>query len=344
MASAPLLDFGPLLAPIPGEFPAGGSIPFEIREKLLKGREEDNPEDFAADDPMRPATLKKAEWPVIITLAQATLTQTSKDLLVAARLTEALVKQHGFAGLRDGLHLLRLLVEECWDRLNPPLEDGDMEVRAGPFHWLDTPDRGARFPNTLRLVPLVALEGKQYHLLHWRQSQDSKAEVTREEFEKAIQASPVEHWQTLAEDIAQSLEELSRLAETLNAKMGPAAPGLTGIRPVLEECQGLVKEILLRKCRVLATETDIPNEATGSETAPRTRAAGSRSEVYRQLAEAAAHLQRLEPHSPIPYLIQRAVELGALPFPQMIKALIRDANVLAELNRELGIEDPPPEK
>jgi predicted component of type VI protein secretion system len=59
--------------------------------------------------------------------------------------------------------------------------------------------------------------------------------------------------------------------------------------------------------------------------------------VYRQLAQAAEVLQQLEPHSPVPYLIRRAVELGDLPFPDMIRKLIREATVLAELDRELGI-------
>jgi type VI secretion system protein ImpA len=73
------------------------------------------------------------------------------------------------------------------------------------------------------------------------------------------------------------------------------------------------------------------------------RAPSTRAEVYRQLKEAAAVLRNLEPHSPIPYFIERAVELGALPFPEMIRALIRDGGVLSELNRELGIKEPPSE-
>src|SRR5262249_52905081 len=64
----------------------------------------------------------------------------------------------------------------------------------------------------------------------------------------------------------------------------------------------------------------------------------TRADAYRQLSEAAALLQRLEPHSPIPYPVQRAVELGAMPFPQLMRALIRDANTLTELSRELGIK------
>jgi type VI secretion system protein ImpA len=52
----------------------------------------------------------------------------------------------------------------------------------------------------------------------------------------------------------------------------------------------------------------------------------------------------MEPHSPIPYLIRRAVDLGAMPFPLLMKALISDAKALDEMNRGLGIKEPEKEK
>src|SRR5207237_3955689 len=107
---------------------------------------------------------------------------------IAARLTEALTREKSFAGLRDGLTLIRMMVEQCWDRINPPIEDGDLEVRAGPFNWLDDADLGARFPTTLRKVPLLTVGDKSFSFLDWRQSQDGKGGVTRDEIEKAIQA------------------------------------------------------------------------------------------------------------------------------------------------------------
>ena len=70
------------------------------------------------------------------------------------------------------------------------------------------------------------------------------------------------------------------------------------------------------------------------------RQVASRAQVYQQLAQAAALLQQLEPHSPIPYLINRAVELGALSFPDLMRQLIRDSDVLTAMNRELGIKEP----
>src|SRR5205823_3144705 len=96
---------------------------------------------------------------------------------------------------------------------------------------------------------------------------------------------------------------------------------------------------------------DAPAEGEAGATADQTAGApgsdgaargATRAQLYQQLAQTAARLQSLEPHSPIPYLIHRAVELGGLPFPQLIKALVRDANVLSELTREFGLEEPAP--
>ncbi len=341
MASPPLLDFAALLQPIPGEDPAGSSLPFTVRQKLEEGRKEG-----VVDENDPTATPKRAEWKDVTRVAQEALTGTSKDLLLAARLTEALVRQHGFAGLRDGLHLMRELVAQAWDRLYPPIEDGDLEIRASPFNWLDDPDRGARFPNTVRQIPLVFGEGGAYGWLDWRRMMDGKGGISRGEFEKAVETTPADRCQTIAEDASQSLEELTLLVEDLNKKMGPLGPGMTSLRQALQEALGLEKQILDRKVASTPSAAEAAGPAAdGAAAAPAAglRAPGgpqhSRADAYRLLAQAAAVLQQLEPHSPIPYLVQRAVQLGSLPFPQLIKELVRDANILRELNRELGIKD-----
>jgi type VI secretion system protein ImpA len=344
MVSPPLLAFETLLAPIPGDNPAGGAVPFEVREKLEEGRKEINPADFDPDDPVRPTEPKKADWTGIVRLAQETLTKTSKDLLVSARLTEALVKLHGLAGLRDGLHLMRMLIDQCWDRLNPPIEDGDLEVRAGPFNWLADAERGARFPHSLRRAALIVDEksgrgekAKRFSWMDWRLSQDGKGSVTRADFDQAVAATPREHFQTLDEDVNQCVEEMTQLLQTLNGKMGSLAPGLIDLRAAVEDCRKLIKQMLAQKgAEEGATGTDGNSDGTGEAGVV---GKGSREQAYRQLAQAAALLRQLEPHSPIPYLVQRAVELGSMPFPQLIRALIREPNILSELNRELGIKE-----
>src|SRR4051812_19316301 len=116
MAAAAVLEFDPLLAPIPGDNPAGTRAPFALWNTLEAARKEFQPD---PEDPSAPPIPKTADWNGIVKLIRETLAGTSKDLGLGIRLCEALLKLHGFAGLRDGFRLLHRMVTECWDRVLP---------------------------------------------------------------------------------------------------------------------------------------------------------------------------------------------------------------------------------
>jgi type VI secretion system protein ImpA len=56
---------------------------------------------------------------------------------------------------------------------------------------------------------------------------------------------------------------------------------------------------------------------------PRGAAPSDRDAAYRALAEIAAFLRRVEPHSPTPYLIERAVRWGGMALPEVMADLSR---------------------
>jgi type VI secretion system protein ImpA len=352
MSSQPLLDFDALVAPIPGDNPAGTRDLSLVRTQLDELRKEINPDAYAKNDPQRPEAAKKADWKGIIKLTQDVLHSTTKDYLIATRLTEALVKDRGFPGLTAGLRLLRLLTEQCWDRMHPEItEEDDIDTRARRFDWLDDADRGAWFPSTLRLVPMMPPGPEGYGWQHWKDAQEKKSGITGVDIEKAIQTCSRDACESLVEDLNQSWQELELLSQALNAKMKTEAknyaPGLTGIRGALVDCRTLAQQILQKK----GGPKKGPEPAAASTPDAEAGAAGSaepkmetRAEIYARVAEAAAKLQQIEPHSPIPYLLNRAVELGSLSFPDLMKSLILNPDVLKLMNRELGIKEPPEKK
>jgi type VI secretion system protein ImpA len=344
MASPQKLDIEALLAPIAGAVPAGEALPFPIRKKLDDARKEINPNSFAPDDPRRPQQPQPADWAAIEQLTQETLAGTSKDLVLAARLTEALVKRHGFGGLRDGLRLMRRLTEECWDRIYPVIEDGNFESRAAAFDWLDDDLKGARFPYTLRMAPLAKVGDEQtYGWQQWKDAQDARGPVTAEAFDRAVSATPREFCQTIVDDIGESVSELEKLGSQLTAKMGESAPGLAQMRRALLECQELAQQILKRKGPPPAAAQQAAAPADESSGAAQTTAqAGlqrplTREDVLARLADASAQLLQMEPQSPIAYMIQRAVKLARLPLPDLMRVLVRDPNVLGQLDRDLDL-------
>ncbi|MFO0824606.1 MAG: type VI secretion system protein TssA [Gemmataceae bacterium] len=346
MAADPTIDIAALTAPIPGPDPVGETTPFDVREKLDEARKEIDPESFAADDPTRPAEAKRADWALVIRVASDSLTKKAKDLLVAARLTEALTQRFGFAGLRDGLRLLNTLVTDCWDRLAPKIDDpSDLDLRAGPFEWLDDADHGGRFPSTVRGVALVAGGETPLGWLAWKRGQEGKDKAAAEAFEKAVLAATPESVSNTVTVLGECREALNALTAKLNERLGDLAPGMTQLGRALDDCRSLADLIAARKGpspgasqpdSAAPTEAKPADTATVASSVPATREA-----VYRQLAEAARTLEQMEPHSPVPYLIKRAVALGSMPFHEMIKSFIRDTAVLTEMARELAIEEPP---
>jgi type VI secretion system protein ImpA len=346
MASPALVDFEALVAPVPGDLPGGSPRVFmQIRAGLEELRREERPEDYGENDPRRPAVLKRADWSGIMELARQTLQETSKDIRLAGYFAEALVREHGFAGLRDGVRLLRELVDRCWDFLNPPPdEDGDQSGRYEPLtSMLDEPVGGLRLPTTIRQIPLLSSSEGKFGYLQWKDAQEGDAAL-KEAVDKALQTTPPEESDQRMADIQEAQEELGKLVEALENRVGSSAPRLLQIREAVSDCTGLVR-LVLEKTQSLRPASTSEADTTVDTTTGQMRQAGesssvvTRADVLRRLREAADVLQRLEPHSPIPYLVRRAVELGELSFPQLIRALIRDPNVLGELSRELGIKE-----
>ncbi len=341
VVTLPDLDLAAVLQPISADAPAGNPHAYtrEIRGPLQALRQEERPEDF--DEATRPAQLKKSDWPGVVRLATDALQTKTKDLRVACHLLEGLAWTSGFAGMSCGLELLRRLVGECWDRLNPPIEGGDLEQRAAPLsNMLDDPVRGIAFPCTVRHLPLVVTPQRAYGLIEWLQLRRSPLPEAQQEVARVVAGLSQEQLDGLGRSMAGCLEQLQGLVLALEEKLGAAAPALTNLKAALEECQAVVRE---ERSRLLPVEPAAVAPAAGQAEAGEVKtsaagAAATRAEAYLQLTRAAELLEQLEPHSPIPYLVKRAVRLGRLPFPQLMERIIRDGNVLKELQREMGFD------
>ena len=134
MATEHVIDVEAILRPIAGDNPAGKDVRDGKDVAVLKEARRQE-EVLSQGDWKRDA--KVADWPKAIQLATKILTEHSKDLQVAVWLVEALLKRHGFAGLRDGLTILRGLHANFWDGLYPAIEDGDLEYRSGKLDALN---------------------------------------------------------------------------------------------------------------------------------------------------------------------------------------------------------------
>src|SRR6266581_8421541 len=102
-----------LLNPIPGDNPSGTNLRYApVYDKIKEARREDDdaPQGEWAHE------RKVADWKQVVKLAGEALATKSKDLQLAAWLTEAMLRQEALGGLRAGLGLLRGLLDKFWDQ------------------------------------------------------------------------------------------------------------------------------------------------------------------------------------------------------------------------------------
>src|ERR1044072_8624767 len=130
----PVINFETLLTPISEESPSGEYLRYSgIYDEISEARRADLdvPQgDWQTD-------VKVADCRKVISLAVPAIEKESKDLQITAWLSEALISEHGFTGLRDSLKLMSGLQENFWETLHPEIDEGDMEGRANAIAWME---------------------------------------------------------------------------------------------------------------------------------------------------------------------------------------------------------------
>lgn len=371
LRSAAPINCDALLAPISGPNSAGTSVRYSgDYERIEEARRE--------EDPGRPMgvwqrDLKRADWDAVVDLCTESLTDRSKDLRVASWLLEALVHRHGYAALGVGFQLLADLCERFWPNLYPELEDGSADARSRIIEWLNE-----RLPRLLNQLPICApqREGRTYsfgdycraqRLKQPREKDLDQAEsavignpLTLSAIEDSLRSTPSDFFEMMRDDLASAQRTVARLTAVLDSNLTPDAPSLSNVQSTIEEINGLAAAILNQRgvpdAQESPQEIAQPTSCQSADTwplpampkndgapgwllDPEKSAIRNREEAYQILAEVAAYLRRIEPHSPTSYLIERAVRWGELPLRDLMMDICSDGQGTSPMFDLLGISN-----
>jgi len=266
----------------------------------------------------------------------------SKDLRVAVIWSCAGLRIHGVPGFRDGLQLIRGLLEQHWAALHPlpDPEDNDPTQRLNILSALTAP-RGStsgwltildylyaapvcqrRGAAPVTFEPLLASQGAAV-------AGSAPADpADLEQAAAAIRAGGAEQAAALRQTLAESIETLQAMDRFLTATLGAGRTiGFEDLQKTLEA---------MRK----ALEPFLPGGAGPAALAPEAAAAGgdapaggaatsmtvrgpirSREEVLRQLDSLCEYYRQVEPSSPVPFLLRRARKLVNMNFVQVVQEL-----------------------
>ncbi len=350
-----------LLQPLPGNARSGRWLRYEPAwVALSRSREEDDPA-LPLGEWERP--LVKANWKQVAADCARLLNEDSKDFQIAGWLCDAWVRVHQMEGLHAGLTLLDGLADAFWADAWPAIEDGDTDRRVAPFVWLN-----ASLPLTVRLnVSLLAADGQRelpLKMLDWERAstrEDGKPDpksndapvLSRQAIRASVRPADGPHLQTTAARAAACGDLLRQLSERLDRQLGQESPSLSQLLATVEAIR-MAADSLLQE---IAPATEPPAAAASSPAPAATTPAAAvpagapsrppansgfsdRQHAYQVLAAAASYLESVEPHSPAPYLVRRAVQLGQLSLPEMLRQVSADAGSLDKFFSLLGVAPP----
>jgi type VI secretion system protein ImpA len=331
-----------ILAPIAGENPSGIDLRYDTKllifDKIKEARRKDDELEQGAWQSER----KTANYPLVIKLAQDTLATTSKDLQLAAWLTEALLMTESYRGLCQGITLCHGLLTNFWDTIYPLIEDGDRELRAKPLSWM-----GSMLDFPLRSLPLAGpgyswFVYKDSRLVGYEdQAQTDKERDTRsaaiqagkippELFDKAFAETPKAFYLTSERDLDACLQALDSLEKYCDERFEDDAPAFSKLKNGLTEVRQTVHTLLNKKREKepdpveeipVTPAADAAVSGDGDTVSPAWTGAlasvslgepADRRQAVAVIATAAAFLRKQEPFSPAPYLILRGLRWGEL--------------------------------
>lgn len=333
-----------LLSPVPGENPSGQSLRYDpVYDKIREARRADEEpklsEEASKKDVWGSYAIKKADFLQVIKLSTEALSKRTKDVQIAVWLTEALLVQERIPGLTQGLDLVRGLMEGFWDTLYPEIEDGDLQMRAGPIEWL-----GGLLAPQVHRVPLTK------NKLDWFKFQESRRvgyeadaqgneakttarqaaieekKCTAEEFDEGVRNTGEAFYRQLTADLAAANVSVQSLETLCDDKFGRDAPNFANLKKALEDLQDAVREFW-KPAEEKEPESEAPagqpeeaasTDATSSAAGPaRKRAAVSEEpadadDAVRRILGLARYLRLANPASPVAYMVLRGLRWSEL--------------------------------
>jgi type VI secretion system protein ImpA len=280
------IDIEAILAPIPGDNPAGEDLRYSPAYDQIK---EARRADDLLDRGDWQREIKTSDWDAVIATTVEALINKSKDLQMAAWLTEALVNTKGFSGLAIGFKMLTGFLRDYWEHVYPEIEDEDLDFRIGPIELMND-----KLWLAVKQIPLTDKDATPgYSWLQWQESRQvgyeadirnqygdvdenkkkarnasiAEGKITAEDFDAAVTRSSKAYYESLAEDLTVCLEEFKRFDDTVDEKFGSEAPRLAELREALEDCERVIMKIFKEKKDLDAIEKPEPatEEAAATE-------------------------------------------------------------------------------
>lgn len=365
-------NIGTLIAPIDGSHHGvGEDLMFDPRiDAIVAARQEDDP--LLAQGNWV-TELKVADWGFVKNQCAELLSDTSKDMKLALWYVDALSHTDHLAGISQGLSLLQALNDEYWLTMYPPLdgEEDSMDIRAGLLSWFVK-----ALTDDIKQLSLADTKTESYDYNYYltardhdkqrQQNPDSETSnhLTLSDYNHAIKNSSEAWQQALMSNLNRVTEQWQDLTDQLNDLMGMDAPVFAPVtdllvaltqhlRPLIPEYADTTNNMSPEGIADTVNSTD-DNESTmldGNKSLASTKNVtltdfnpsnrdhqSNRQQALKLLAQIQEYFATNEPHSPVTFLLGRAIDWADMPLDQWLAHIIKNEDQLSMISDMVGIQ------
>jgi len=355
----PTINIDELVKPISDEFPAGMNLRDDSSANSLYYQIKDlrNAARSAERQLARGEQLEEGpNWQKVIDSGINILSKHSKDLEVTAWVTEGLLRKFAFAGLRDGFQLFKVLLQEYPETIFPlPDEDGE-ETRLAPLIGLNGDEIEGSLIVPISAVPIVHSE-IQGPLALWqyqqaldiekilepevREKRINNGAISLDDFKAAAAEMATESFQQLHDDIVMCQAQMDELYELLDDRYGQQSPPSYYIRQAIDnflEHLMLLADGRLQSNALISAQAEYEVAESSPLVSSIKGDISNRNDALMALLKVSDYFEKTEPHSPLPYILKRAVKWGNLPLPDLLREIIASEGELGNVFKLTGIE------
>lgn len=337
-----VMDIEQLLEPISPDEPCGENLEYdpdfgeleraaqpvaaqEIGESVVEGQEPD--------------------WQAVAGMARDLL-QRTKDLRVAVLLARALLYTQGLPGFREGLAVLRGLVERYWDEVHPQLDpDDDLDPTLRVNTLINLCDHESCL-RALHAAPLIFSDvigpvTYRDYLLAIGEISPREDEQPREmsDIEGVLLNEDAERIQQQAEVLQGALDDVGAIEDAVTSAVGAGrSASLEPLQSPLYKMHRLLEKYLNQRGVDAESNEDEEEDEFGAEefdddetgssvnrrSSSRSSPSGeirSREDVLRMLDKICEFYEKHEPSSPVPLLLKRAKRVATMTFLELLREL-----------------------
>ncbi len=361
-----------LIAPIDGSHHGvGEDLIFDPRiDAIVAARQEDDP--LLAQGNWV-TELKVADWDFVKNQCAELLSHTSKDMKLALWYVDALSHTDHLAGISQGLSLLQTLNDDYWLTMYPPLdgEEESMDIRAGLLSWFVK-----ALTDDIKQLSLADTKVESYNYNYYltardhdkqrQQNPDSETsnQLTLSDYNHAIKNSSKAWQKALMSNLNKVTEQWQALTDQLNDLMGMDAPVFAPVtdllmalkqhlHPLLPEYADTTNSISQEGVADTVNSTD-DHESTksnGNKSLASTKNVtltdfnpsnrdhqSNRRQALKLLAQIQEYFATNEPHSPVTFLLGRAIDWADMPLDQWLAHIIKNEDQLSMISDMVGIQ------